>query len=88
MKIGYARVSTATAARTGKNLSLQLDALEKAGCEKIYQEKVSGSLADRPELSKLMEMIRVGDTLPGRRCGHLEVRPAGPLIGSFDWSGV
>jgi DNA invertase Pin-like site-specific DNA recombinase len=37
MKIGYARVSTKE-----HNLDLQLDALTKAGCEKIYQQKVSG----------------------------------------------
>ena len=73
MKIGYARVSTQE-----QNLSLQIDALNQAGCEQIYQEKVSGSLADRPELTRLLEMIRVGDTLViwkldrlGRSLAHL-----------------
>ena len=73
MKIGYARVSTQE-----QNLSLQIDALNQAGCEQIYQEKVSGSLADRPELTRLLEMIRMGDTLViwkldrlGRSLAHL-----------------
>jgi len=73
MKIGYARVSTQE-----QNLSLQIDALNQAGCEQIYQEKVSGSQADRPELTRLLEMIRVGDTLViwkldrlGRSLAHL-----------------
>lgn len=73
MKIGYARVSTQE-----QNLSLQVDALNQAGCEKIYQEKVSGSLADRPELTRLLEVIRVSDTLViwkldrlGRSLAHL-----------------
>jgi len=73
MKIGYARVSTQE-----QNLSLQIDALNQVGCEQIYQEKVSGSQADRPELTRLLEMIRVGDTLViwkldrlGRSLAHL-----------------
>lgn len=58
MKIGYARVST-----LDQSLDLQLDALEKAGCEKIYQEKMSGMKDDRPELQKLIEYTRKGDVL-------------------------
>lgn len=58
MNIGYARVST-----DDQNLSLQTDALTLAGCEKIYKEKLSGAKADRPELLKLIEQLREGDTL-------------------------
>ena len=58
MIFGYARVSTKE-----QNLNLQTDALKKAGCEKIFQEKVSGRSPNRPELLKLLEQIRSGDTL-------------------------
>ncbi len=58
MRIGYARVSTHE-----QLLDLQLDALEKAGCEKIYQEKMSGMKDDRPQLNQLIEYAREGDVL-------------------------
>lgn len=58
MIIGYARVST-----KDQDLSLQIDALQKAGCEIIFQEKVSGATKDRPELKKLLEQLRPGDVL-------------------------
>ncbi|MFH1905753.1 MAG: recombinase family protein [bacterium] len=58
MFIGYARVST-----HDQNLDLQKDALEKAGCKKIYVEQMSGSSRIRPELEKTLEMLRNGDTL-------------------------
>ncbi|WP_456300548.1 recombinase family protein [Spirosoma telluris] len=58
MKLGYARVST-----QDQNLALQLDALKAAGCSKIFQEKASGSKTERPELNRLLEIIREGDTL-------------------------
>ena len=56
--MGYARVST-----DGQNLNSQLEALEKAGAEKIFQEKITGSKKDRPELSKMLEQLRSGDTV-------------------------
>jgi DNA invertase Pin-like site-specific DNA recombinase len=58
MLIGYARVST-----QDQNLDLQIDALKKVGCKKIFKEKTTGSRAERPEFSKALEMLREGDTL-------------------------
>lgn len=58
MKIGYARVST-----KDQHLDFQLDALKKAGCQKIYEEKMSGSKADRPVLNDLLNNLREGDIL-------------------------
>jgi DNA invertase Pin-like site-specific DNA recombinase len=48
MIIGYTRVSTAD-----QDPDLQIDALKKAECDKIFIDKVSGSVTDRPELDKL-----------------------------------
>ncbi len=58
MKIGYARVSTLE-----QSLNLQMDALQKEGCEKIITDEISGSIADRPGLLKLKELLRPGDIL-------------------------
>lgn len=55
--IGYTRVST-----QDQNLELQAEALEKAGCKKIFDDKISGNKAERPGLSKALEMLREGDT--------------------------
>lgn len=56
--IGYCRVSTDT-----QNLGLQLEALKKAGCERIFQETASGAQRDRPELAKALDYLRPGDVL-------------------------
>lgn len=58
MVIGYARCSTAD-----QNLDWQLDALSREGCERIYQEKISGTKKDRPELGKMLDTLRSGDTV-------------------------
>jgi len=58
MKIGYARVSTYE-----QNLDLQIDDLKKNGCEKIYEEKVSGSKAERLILQDMLKNLRSGDVL-------------------------
>lgn len=58
MKIGYARVST-----KDQNLDLQIEALEKAGCEKIYSEKISGATKNRPELDAMILQLRKDDEL-------------------------
>ena len=58
MLIGYARIST-----DDQNLNLQMDALQLAGCEKIYSDRVSGAKAARPGLSLALEVARTGDVL-------------------------
>lgn len=58
MKIGYARVST-----QDQNLDRQLDNLTAAGCERIFNEKMTGTKSDRPELKTMMLTLRPGDTL-------------------------
>lgn len=58
MVIGYARVSTQE-----QNLNRQIDQLKSVGCEKIFNEKVTGTKADRVELKKLLEQLRQGDTV-------------------------
>lgn len=60
MLIGYARVSTIE-----QNLDRQIDALKEAGVDErnIYQEKVTGTKADRPELKRMLDMLREGDVV-------------------------
>ena len=58
MDIGYARVSTGE-----QTIDLQLDALTKAGCGKVYRETASGAKADRPVLEEVLGYLRNGDTL-------------------------
>lgn len=55
---GYARVST-----DAQNLNRQLDALKEFGVDTIYNEKMTGTKKDRPELNKLLERITEGDTV-------------------------
>lgn len=67
MKIGYARVSS-----SGQSLEAQIEALEAAGCEKIYREKESGgSTARRFELEKALDQLRTGDVLVVTRLDRL-----------------
>lgn len=57
-RIGYARVST-----DDQNLDLQLDALKRAGCSRIYEETVSGGIRSRPRLNTMLRYVKKGDTL-------------------------
>ena len=58
MKLGYARRLT-----LDQNLDWQIDALMKEGCDRIFQEKFTGTRKDRPELIRMMDMLREGDTV-------------------------
>ncbi len=73
MKIGYARVST-----NDQNLNSRIDALQSAGCQKIYQGVACGARAERPDLENLLGAVRPGDALVickldrlGRSLSHL-----------------
>ena len=46
-----------------QNLDRQLDALKNYGCDVIYNEKITGTKRDRPELEKLLDRMTVGDTV-------------------------
>ena len=75
MKIGYGRVST-----TDQSLDLQVDALQGAGCDRIFTEKVSGNGKKRqPELEKVLDMLREGDVLVIYKLDRLG-RSTGKLI--------
>src|SRR6516162_1725027 len=58
MRIGYARVST-----RDQNLEMQLDALNKAGCKRIFTDKISGAQVERPGLKEALSHLREADTL-------------------------
>ena len=57
-RIGYARVSTLE-----QSTDRQTDALEEAGAERVFVDKMSGANKDRPELSRMLDFVRDGDTL-------------------------
>lgn len=58
MRIGYARVST-----DEQNLDLQIDALKRAGCNRILKDVISGKSRKRPGLDKLIAQLGPGDTV-------------------------
>lgn len=65
-RIGYARVST-----TGQSLDVQLSKLKDAHCDRIFQEKRSGTTASRPEFQSCMNYLREGDILIVTRLDRL-----------------
>jgi DNA invertase Pin-like site-specific DNA recombinase len=79
MKIGYARVST-----LDQNPDMQRDELEKAGCEEVIVDRVSGTVATRPGLEKVKELLRKGDTLVVWRLDRLG-RSLRDLIEWMQW---
>jgi len=66
MKVGYARVST-----TEQDLSAQLAALKKAGCQRIYSEKRSGANGNRDALQRMLKELQAGDIVVVTRLDRL-----------------
>lgn len=66
MLVGYARTST-----RDQTPALQRDALEAAGCERIFEETASGAQRDRPQLAAALDWMREGDTLAVWRLDRL-----------------
>ena len=84
MNIGYARVST-----QDQKLEVQLTELEKYGCEIIFKEKQS-AIKERPELDRMVNQLRVGDTVVVWKLDRLgrSLRHLVNLVGSFKDQGV
>ncbi|WP_317891009.1 recombinase family protein [Granulicella arctica] len=85
MLVGYARVST-----QDQNLELQTEALQKAGCKKIFEDRVSGTRAERPGLMQARESLRAGDTLVVWKLDRLgrSVKHLVDLVGDLQKQGV
>lgn len=82
---GYARVST-----VDQNLDTQLDVLQRAGCDEVVQDKITGMSLNRPALDELLAKLRAGDTVMvarffrlGRSRDHLIA-----LLGDFAEKGI
>src|SRR5271157_3026152 len=85
MLVGYARVST-----QDQNLDLQIEALTKAECKKIFEDKISGNRAERPGLTQALEMLREGDTFVVWKLDRLgrSVKNLVDLVGELHKKGV
>lgn len=85
MLIGYARVST-----QDQNLDLQREALNKAGCKQVFEDKASGTRSKRPALIKALEMMREGDTLVVWKLDRLgrSVKQLVDLVGELHKQGI
>ena len=74
MKLGYARVST-----DDQTLDRQRERLREAGCERLFEEKMSGARRDRPELARLLDQLRKDDVVVVTRLDRL-ARSTGNLL--------
>lgn len=85
MQVGYARVST-----KDQNLALQQEALNKAGCEKIYEDRVSGNKTARQGLDLALEVLREGDSLVVWKLDRLgrNVKDLVSLVGELENQGI
>lgn len=85
MLIGYARVST-----QDQNLALQQEALKKAGCRPIFEDRISGARPDRMGLANALETLEKGDTLVVWKLDRLgrSVKNLIELVGDLESKGI
>ncbi len=85
MLVGYARVST-----DDQNLALQVDALTQAGCDRIFEDRLGGAVAQRPGLSDALSFVRTGDTLVVWRLDRLgrSLKNLIEVVGGLEEQGI
>lgn len=85
MRIGYVRVST-----LDQRLDVQHEALKRSGCERTFDDTVSGKVADRPGLQKALDILRDGDTLVVWKLDRLgrSVKQLVDLVSRFEEEGI
>ena len=85
MLVGYARVSTHE-----QNPALQSDALKHAGCQKTFEDRISGAKTARPGLEAALEYVRRGDTLLVWRLDRLgrSLKDLIEIVGGLEKRGV
>ena len=85
MRIGYARVST-----QDQRLDVQHEALTRSGCDKVFEDTMSGKVADRPGLQKALEQLRKGDTFVVWKLDRLgrSVKQLVDLVSGFEEQGI
>ena len=85
MRIGYARVST-----QDQRLDVQHEALTRSGCDKVFDDTMSGKVADRPGLQKALDILRKGDTFVVWKLDRLgrSVKQLVDLVNGFERDGV
>jgi DNA invertase Pin-like site-specific DNA recombinase len=85
MQVGYARVST-----KDQNLRLQYEALNQLGCDKIYEDQISGTKASRKGLNLALEVLREGDSLVVWKLDRLgrSVKDLVTMVGELEHRGI
>ena len=85
MRIGYARVST-----PDQRLDVQHEALTRSGCDKVFDDTMSGKVTDRPGLQKALDILRKGDTFVVWKLDRLgrSVKQLVDLVSSFEAEGI
>jgi DNA invertase Pin-like site-specific DNA recombinase len=85
MRVGYARVST-----QDQRLDVQQEALTRSGCDKVFEDTISGRVTDRPGLQRALDVIRKGDTFVVWKLDRLgrSVKQLVDLVSGFEEDGI